>query len=79
MSYHYGENYIRMFDDSMKKYINQQVAGFEELPKHVAEMPERQRKALQKARQQGLFNGRAHLANSPIARAMARGFPVPIR
>ncbi|WP_037986413.1 hypothetical protein WKI13_02455 [Teredinibacter turnerae] len=63
----------------MKSSINQQVAGIEELPRHVAEIPERQRKAMQKARQQDLFNGRDHLANSPIGRAMLQGFPVPIR
>ena len=63
----------------MKNFINQRVAGCKELSKHIAEMPERQRKAMQKARQQGLFNGCAHLANSPIGRVMAKRFPVPVR
>ena len=79
MTYNWMDTVLFRVDKVMKKHINQQVAGLDELPRHVAEMPERQRQAMQKARQQGMFNGRAHLANSPIGRAMARGFPVPVR
>lgn len=79
MDYNYRNIALTRVDKSMKKFINQQLAGYEELPEHVAEMPERQRKSMQKARRQGLFNGRDHLANSPIGRAMAHGFPVPVR
>lgn len=47
-----------------------------ELPVHIAEMPERQREAMQEARSKGEFNGKDHLAKSPIGRAVARGFPL---
>lgn len=63
----------------MKNHLNQELAKFQVVPKHIAEMPERERQAMQEARKNGLFNGKAHLANSPVARAMAHGFPVPIR
>ena len=63
----------------MKKFIKQQLASIEEVPKFVAEMPKRERASMQRARKQGIFDGKAHLANSPIGRAMAHGFPVAIR
>jgi len=60
----------------MKRKVSQ-YSSAKKLPKHIANMPERQRKAMQKARKDGDFDAQAHLANSPIGRAAARGFPIP--
>lgn len=46
------------------------------LPKYIAEMPQRERDSMQKAREKGEFDGKDHLAKSPIGRAVARGFPL---
>ncbi|MFL0800725.1 MAG: hypothetical protein K6L80_09780 [Agarilytica sp.] len=49
------------------------------LPEHIAEMPARQREEMQKARKKGEFDGKDHLAKSPIGRAVASGFPLKRR
>lgn len=60
----------------MKNSNSSGSANKKTLPKHISEMPERQREAMQKARKDGTFNGQAHLENSPIGRAVASGFPL---
>jgi len=63
----------------MKKGVKQQLASIDVVPKLVAEMPQRERESMQLARKQGVFDGKAHLAKSPIGRAMAHGFPIAAR
>ncbi|WP_028877574.1 hypothetical protein [Teredinibacter turnerae] len=49
------------------------------LPEHIADMPEAQRKSMEKARSEGKFEAKTHLDRSPIGKAAAKGFPIPKR
>ncbi len=64
---------------TMKKHKNQQFENLEVVPKRVADIPQREREAMQSARRKELFDGQAHLANSPVGRAVANGFPLAVR
>lgn len=61
----------------MKKPQPGDKSKYHPLPKDIANMPVLERQAMEKARKEGKFDARAHLANSPIGRAAAKGFPIP--
>ncbi len=61
----------------MKKAQPEDNLKHQPLPRHIADIPELERQAMEKARKEGKFDAKAHLANSPIGRAAAKGFPIP--
>lgn len=63
----------------MKKPQPRDRSKHQSLPKDIADMPELERQAMEKARKEGKFDAKAHLANSPVGRAAAKGFPIPKR
>lgn len=50
----------------MKKSKDNNEDDLKVLPKHIAEMPELQREDMQRARKEGTFDGKAHLAKSTM-------------